>query len=72
MTTPAKIGGYNYRQHIATARSADSTARRYITRLLDERPGPALAAMYLTRIGLALGDIAAAITGLEQIHQAHE
>ena len=71
MTTPQKIGGYAYRQHIARARSAASTARRHLQRLLDERPGPALAATYLARIGLAIGEIDESLTGLAQIAQAH-
>lgn len=70
MATHQKIGGYIYRQHIACCRAATAVARRHIQRLLDDHPGPALAAVCLARIGLALGEIDAAITGLEQIAQA--
>jgi len=71
MTTPRQPGGYIYRQDINRARRATATARRYIERLLDERPAPALAATFLARIGLALGEIDESITSLEQIAQAH-
>ena len=67
MSTPQQIGGYTYRQHIAEARQASTLARRYIERILDEQPGPALAAVYLGRISLALGEIAEAIGELERI-----
>lgn len=67
MSTPQSIGGYVFRQQIARMRSADNTARQYVARILDERPGPALAAVYIARIGVALGEIAEAIGELERI-----
>jgi hypothetical protein len=67
MSTPQQIGGYTYRQQIASARQASATARRYVERILDEQPGPALAAVYLARIGLALGQITETFGELERI-----
>ena len=67
MSTSQLIGGYTYRYQIARTRCADHTARQYIGRLLDEHPGPALAATYIARIGLALGEISEAVDELERI-----
>lgn len=67
MSTPQRIGGYTYRQQIARGNVAERTARQYTEKLLDERPGPALAAMYVARIGLALGEIADVLAELERI-----
>ena len=67
MSTPKKIGGYVYRENVARVRTASNTARRYVERLLDEKPGPALTAMYLARLGLTLGEISDAVGELERI-----
>jgi hypothetical protein len=70
MSTPQQIGGYTYRQQCVRAHNADRTALLFVCRLFDERPSPALAATYLARIGLALGEIADAIGELERIGQS--
>jgi hypothetical protein len=67
MSTPQKIGGYVHHENVARVRAANTTARRYVERLLDETPGPALTAMYLARVGLALGEISDATGELERI-----
>lgn len=67
MVTPARPGGYNYRQQINRTRRANNHARGYVARLLEEHPGPALAAMYLAHVAVSLGEIADAVTQLEQI-----
>ena len=67
MSTPQQIGGYIYRQQISRVRSACNIARQHVARIFDERPGPALAAVYIARIGVALGEIADAIGELERI-----
>lgn len=67
MSTPQRIGGYTYRQQIARGNAAEHAARQYTQKLLDEHPGPALAAMYVARIGLALGEIADVFGELERI-----
>lgn len=69
MATHAKIGGYNYRQHIAHARSANRHARRCIECIMDEKPGPAMATAYLVRIGLDLSEIEDAVSELDRIGQ---
>lgn len=67
MSTAKLIGGYVYRQHVARVRSETARARGYIERLIDERPGPALTALYLAQVGLALGEIGDAVTSLDEI-----
>ncbi len=67
MATPKRIGGYIWRQEIVRARQAQRQARTFLQRILDERPGPALAAMYLAQIGSALAEIADALTEIERI-----
>jgi len=67
MGTAPKPGGYNYRQQLNRARQANTRARDYVRRLLEERPGPQLAALYLAGLAVALGDNDNAILELEQI-----
>ncbi len=67
MATAPKPGGYNYRQQIARARSANTRAREYVRRILEEKPGPQLTALYLAGLAVALGDNDNAIVQLEHI-----
>ena len=67
MATPRKLHGYIYRQELARARAANTEARAYTARILDERPGPALAALYVAHIGIALGNISDALNQLATI-----
>jgi lipopolysaccharide biosynthesis regulator YciM len=67
MPTRPLIAGYTWNRELARARSADNAARSYLRRILDERPGPALAAFYIAQIGIALGEIADALSTLEHI-----
>jgi hypothetical protein len=67
MTTQPVAGGYVWRQEVATIRSSVREARGLLGRLLDERPGPALAALYLAQIGVALLRVLEAAEALERV-----
>ena len=67
MSTAKRIGGYVYRQEVARVRAATATARGYVERILNEKPGPALTAFYLAHIGVALGEITEATADLDAI-----
>lgn len=65
--TQRRINGYIWRQEIARAQSANRSARSYCRRILDEQPGPALAAFLMAQIGLALAEIGEALAALKEI-----
>ena len=67
MSTAKRIGGYVYRQEVARVRAATSSARGYLERILAEKPGPALTALYLAHVGLELGVISEATAVLDEI-----
>lgn len=67
MSTAKRIGGYVYRQEVARVRSATTTARGYVERILAEKPGPALTALYLAHVGISLGVITEAAAALDEI-----
>ena len=66
MTTKPVVGGYTWRQQVGIIRSSVQEARILLGHLLDERPGPALAALYLAQIGVALLRVLEAATVLER------
>lgn len=67
MSHPADLGGSIWKAEIARARDAASAIRNALTRIIDEQPGPLTTAMLLAKSGLALSEVEAAITHLEQI-----
>jgi predicted Zn-dependent protease len=67
MTTRPIVGGYTWRQECSTIRASIQEARNLLGRLLDERPGPALAALYLAQIGVALLRVMEAAEALERV-----
>jgi hypothetical protein len=67
VSTAKRIGGYVYRQELARVRSATGTARDYVKRILEEKPGPALTALYLAHVGIELGVITEAAATLDEI-----
>ena len=67
MSTAKRIGGYVYRQEVARVRSATGKARDYVERILEEKPGPALTALYLAHVGIELGVITEAAGVLDEI-----
>jgi hypothetical protein len=67
VSTAKRIGGYVYRQEVARVRAATSSARGYVERILSEKPGPALTALYLAHVGIELGVITEAAGVLDEI-----
>lgn len=67
MVTPCKVGGYSYRQQLNAAERACRTARQNLKLLIEERPSPTLAALYLAQIASALSDIQEAHGELHRI-----
>ncbi len=68
--TRRKVNGYMWRQELARARQANKTARRALQKIIDERPSPALTAIYITEAALALGLNFEALQALEQIGES--
>jgi hypothetical protein len=68
--TAAKQGGYRHRQAIRDGRQACRTARQSLEELItQERPGPALTALLVARIGTALAAIQESFNELEHIKE---
>jgi hypothetical protein len=72
MTTPRKVSGYAWRSYLSQARTANRTARHALQRILDERPGPQLTALYITEAALALGENLEALQSLQLIDEQAE
>ena len=69
MATPCKVNGYTYRQAVKAARQAVTRARTYTQKLLEDRPGPALSALYLAHIANAHTEILERLGELERIKE---
>ena len=67
MAEPRKIGGYIWRQELARAQQSNKLAREALRRIIDERPGPQLLALLLSKAALALGENLEALQELERI-----
>lgn len=67
MAEPRKIGGYIWRQEVARAQMANKRARAALRRIVDERPGPQLTALLLSKAALALAENLDALQELERI-----
>lgn len=68
MATPCKPGGYTYRRAVNDIRRECQAARRSLQELIaPERPGPALTALHVARIGTSLAAIQEALADLERI-----
>lgn len=65
--TKRKPGGYAYRQEINRAMRANAAARRSLSRLIEEQPGPQMTALLVARAANALGENLAALRELERI-----
>lgn len=65
MTNRPIVGGYIWRSRCVVIRSSVTEARKLLGRLIDDRPGPTLAALYLAQIGVALLRITEALAELE-------
>ncbi len=66
MTTKPVVGGYTWRSEVKTIRNSVRDARALLEKLLHEHPGPALAALYLAQIGVALLRVLEAVGELEK------
>ncbi len=69
MVTPRKRGGYVWKQEMGRALRTNNTARQAIRRILDERPGPTLTALYLAEAALALGENLEALLFIQAIEE---
>ncbi len=67
MTTRPVVGGYTWRQEVQVIRSSVREARTLLGHLLDEHPGPALAALYLAQLGTTQLRILEAVQELAEI-----
>ena len=67
MTDKADVGGYIYNETLQRGRQKAKTARDALRRIVEENPGPQTLAGLITKAALALGDIEAVFTELDQL-----
>lgn len=72
MATPRKVGGYAWADEVARIQRAGRIARVSLKRILEERPGPELMALYIAKAATALGDIQDAAVELQQIGEGRQ
>jgi hypothetical protein len=69
MTSPPDVGKNIYREVLQRGRIKTKSARDALRRIVEENPGPQTQALLLTKAALALGDIEAVLTELDEIGQ---
>lgn len=72
MVTKRRVGGYIFRQELNRARRANARAREALRQIVDDRPGPQVLALLLSRAALALGENLDALQEMERIVQGQE
>jgi hypothetical protein len=67
MSHPAQVGKNNFNQAVARGRLANMFARKNLSRIVEEQPGPQVTALLIARASLNLGEIGDVFDELEQI-----
>jgi len=67
VATPRKVGGYVDRQELNRAMRANKAARRVVSRILNERPGPARLSLLLAELAQHLAIELEALMEMERI-----
>lgn len=67
MTDKADVGGYIYNATLQRGRQRTKSARDALRRIVEENPGPQTLAGLITKAAIALGDIEAVLTELDQL-----
>lgn len=67
MSDKPKIGRNNYNELLRRGRMKTKNARDALRRIVEESPGPQTQALLLTKAALAIGDIEAVLTELDEI-----
>jgi len=70
MSNKPEIGRNIYNEVLRRGRLKTQAAREGLRRIVEENPGPQTTAMLVTKVALALGDIEAVLTELDQIGRA--
>lgn len=67
MTTKPQLGKTKYIYALRRARDSTQVMRKSLNRINDENPGPQALAMLVTRMAIAVGDIEAVLSELDEI-----
>jgi hypothetical protein len=67
VTTKPSVGKNVYNQVLVRGRNGTESARQALRRLIEEQPGPQTTAMLIAKAALALGEVEAVFSELEQI-----
>ena len=70
MTDAPQIGKNVYNEALRRGRQNTRGAREAIRKMLEDAPGPQTTALLLTKIALAMGNIEAVFTELDEIGRA--
>jgi hypothetical protein len=67
MTDKPEVGKNAYNEALRRGRQKTKNARDALRRIVEDSPGPQTQALLLTKAALALGDIEAVLTELDEI-----